>query len=333
MAVVEYSEVGNPDRSEAICGYSSLKVPLTIFRHTLAAMLLMASTLSATAQKYALLQAGDSHIQLDVEGATPDLPFTAIQQHVQQAAQAVVLYYGRFPVVRARVVVTVINGQDGVLQGTTWGDRDGYPAETLLRIGQHTTQAQLDKDWVMTHELIHMALPSLPDAQRWLEEGISTYVEPVARVQTGQLEAGRIWGDMVAGMYHGEPEPGDRGLDRTHTWGRTYWGGALFCLTADVAIRKQTNNKRGLQDALTAVVKAGGAINQDWRVLQVLKVGDEATGTSVLEDLYAKWSVAPVDVDLPMLWSQLGIRQQNGKVTFDGSAPDAQLRIAITKPR
>ena len=58
-----------------------------------------------------------------------------------------------------------------------------------MRIGQHTTQADLDDDWMMTHELVHMAFPSLPDDQHWMEEGLSTYVEPVARVQTGELKA------------------------------------------------------------------------------------------------------------------------------------------------
>ena len=84
----------------------------------------------------------------------------------------------------------------------------------------------------------------------WIEEGISVYVEPIARVQAGQLSAERMWSDVVRDMPQGEPEPDDRGLDHTHTWGRTYWGGAMFCLVADVRIRQQTGNRKGLQDAL-----------------------------------------------------------------------------------
>ena len=269
-------------------------------------------------------------MQVDLEGVPPDLPLKAIEQHLQKAAQAVTVYYGRFPVSRARLEVVIAGGQEGVLQGTTWGNRGGFPAQTRMRIGQHTTQEELDQDWVATHELVHMALPSLPDTQHWLEEGIATYVEPIARVQAGQLTPQRIWGDMVAGMYHGEPEAGDLGLDRTHTWGRTYWGGALFCLMADIEIRQQTGNKRGLQDALTAVVNAGGAIDKDWPVAQILRIGDAATGTTVLETLYTRWSTAPVAVDLPALWKELGIRKEKGDVIFDDSAPAAKLRIAIT---
>ena len=86
-----------------------------------------------------------------------------------------------------------------------------------------------------------------------MEEGLATYIEPVARVQAGELPAKQIWSDMLDGMRKGEPEPGDQGLDRTHTWGRTYWGGALFCFLADVQIRQQTHNKLGLQDALRGI--------------------------------------------------------------------------------
>ena len=119
---------------------------------------------------------------------------------------------------------------------------------------------------------------------------------------------------MLDGMWHGEPKSSDRGLDRTHTWGRTYWGGALFCLVADVNIRRQTNNTYGLQDALRAVVAAGGTIEKNWPLPRVLSVGDKATHTSVLEDLHRDWSDTPVRVDLPLLWRQLGVQEEGGHI-------------------
>ena len=51
-----------------------------------------------------------------------------------------------------------------------------------------------------------------------------------SRVQSGRLSAKQIWGDMVREMPQGEPTKDDHGLNNTHTWGRTYWGGAMFCL-------------------------------------------------------------------------------------------------------
>jgi hypothetical protein len=279
------------------------------------------------------LDVGGAHLQLEVTGATPDLPVSALVEHFREAAQAVSSYYGRFPVPTARIRIMIAPDRAGILQGTTWGDVGGFPAVTRFRIGQHTTALQLKEDWMATHELVHMALPSLGDDQHWLEEGLSTYVEPIARAQLGQLTLEDTWDGMLDGMPKGEPGNGDQGLDRTHTWGRTYWGGALFCMVAEVEIRKRTGNVHGLQDALRGIVASGGAINHEWPIEKTLAAGDAATGTTVLEDMYKSWSTAPVTVDLPSLWKQLGVSHSGNKVVFDDAAPLAEMRKSMTTPR
>jgi predicted metalloprotease with PDZ domain len=130
-------------------------------------------------------------------------------------------------------------------------------------------------------------------------------------------------------MPKGEPQPGDEGLDRTHTWARTYWGGALFCLVADVEIRRETGNRKGLRDALRAVVAQGGTIDHDWPLERALEIGDRATGSHVLTEMYAAWKDAPVTVDLNKLWSELGIRSTATGIEFAPDAPLARVREAI----
>jgi len=135
---------------------------------------------------------------------------------------------------------------------------------------------------------------------------------------------------MLHDMPKGMPERGDRGLDLTPTWGRTYWGGAMFCLMADVEIRKQTGNRFGLQQALRGIVDAGGNMEQVWPIKRIFKVGDQATGTTVLTDLYEKMSDTPYAPNLDALWRELGVAVRGGGVTFDDSAPLAPIRQAIT---
>ena len=108
-----------------------------------------------------------------------------------------------------------------------------------------------------------------------------------------------VWRELVDGLPKGLPAPGDRGLDNTHTWGRTYWGGALFCLMADIEIHQRTNNRYGLQDALRGIVRAGGNMEHDWPLARALKAGDEATGVPVLMELYDRMKATPVTPDLP----------------------------------
>ncbi len=278
------------------------------------------------------IKIGDATLQVDFAEGPLDLPKDEFLKHVAAAASAVATFYGRFPVPRARLLLVPVADRHGILQGTTWGGRFGFPGFTRLRIGEHTTTADLADDWTTTHELTHMAFPNQQDDQHWIEEGLATYIEPIARVMTGELTAQKVWGDMFRDMPKGEPAADDQGIDHTHTWGRTYWGGALFCLTADVEIRRQTDNKKGLQDALRAIVAAGGTIDQDWELPRALAVGDQATGTHVLSSQYNEWKDNPVPVDLPKLWAELGVVAGPGGIRLSSDAPMAKVREAITKP-
>ena len=275
------------------------------------------------------LKISGATLQVDFAAGPLDLSQNQIMAHIQAAAAAVTAYYGHFPVDRDRILVVPWPDRDGIGNGTTWGDMAGFPAMTRIHIGQHATQQDLKDDWMMTHELVHTGLPDLPDDQHWMEEGLAVYVEPLARVMTGELTARKVWHDMVRDMHQGEPQAGDQGLDRTHTWGRTYWGGALFCLVADVEIRRETHNRKGLRDALRAIVDHGGTINHNWELPRALAIGDQATGTHVLRDQYAKWKDAPVTVDLDKLWADLGIRRNGEEIEFVDDAPMAKIRESI----
>jgi hypothetical protein len=182
--------------------------------------------------------------------------------------------------------------------------------------------------------MVHLAFPSVAERHHWIEEGTATYVEPIARVQAGILEPSKMWSDLIRDLPQGLPRPGDQGLDFTHTWGRTYWGGALFCLLADVEIHQRTYNQKGLEDALRGILAAGGNITEDWPLERVLRVGDEATGTHVLENLYEEMKNKPVIVNLASLWKELGVqRSQNGDISFADDAPLASVRKSITAVR
>ena len=99
-------------------------------------------------------------------------------------------------------------------------------------------------------------------------------------------------------MPKGLPQAGDQGLDNTDTWGRKYWGGAMFCLLADIEIRKRTNNRLGLQDAMRGVIAAGGNHEQDWSIERVLATADKAVGVDVLTRLHNEMGPKPVTPDL-----------------------------------
>ena len=136
---------------------------------------------------------------------------------------------------------------------------------------------------------------------------------------------------MLDGMPKGLPQPGDRGLDRTPTWGRTYWGGALFWLLADVEIRRKSGNRKSLDDALRAIVAEGGTGSSTWPEERILRRGDAAIGMPVLETLHERLGSRPETTDLEALWRQLGVVRRGKSVVFDDAAPLAAIRRAMTK--
>lgn len=248
---------------------------------------------------------------------------------VKAAANAVSEYYGRFPAEHATLRVRAGDGS-GVRHGVTFPRGGGL---IIISVGKETDVDDLKTDWTLTHEMTHLAFPNMERDHHWIEEGIATYVEPVARAQVGGLSTSEMWREFIRDMPKGQPEAGDEGLDNTHTWGRTYWGGALFCLMADVQIREKTHNRKSLQDALRGIINQGGIITEDWEIEKAFQIGDKATGTNVLQELYAQMRDKPVTVDLDKLWQKLGLALKDGEVIFNDKAQEAAIRRAITASR
>ena len=269
---------------------------------------------------------GTSRIDVSTEEGALHAPKEDVLKWVQWSAEAVAGYYGRFPVPHTSLRIIPTSGA-GVRGGRTWGDRGSHIS---IHVGADTTWSDFADDWMLTHEMIHLAFPDVDDQHHWIEEGISVYVEPFARVRARHMDANLMWFEVVRDMPKGLPGPGDQGLDHTHTWGRTYWGGALFCLLADIEIHQKTDNKKGLQDALRGILDAGGDIREDWDLEKALDMGDKATGVAVLKPLYEKTKDQPYPVDLPAIWTQLGIEREGNTVRFVDSAPLAKTREAIT---
>ena len=244
------------------------------------------------------------------------------------SAKAVSTYYGRFPVKSLKLLIVPVDGAR-VQGGTTWAYRG---AAIRILLGRDSSRDDLRRDWIMVHEMVHLALPDMPRQNGWLSEGLAVYVEPIARAQAGDLSPSEIWAAMMKDMPKGMPGYGDRGLDNTDTWGRRYWGGAMFCLLADVEIRKQTGNRLGLRDAMRGVLAAGGNHEVDWPITKILAVADKAVGLNVLTKMYEEMAPKPVSPDLDALWRDLGLQMSGARtVAFKDDAPLAAIRTAIAK--
>jgi hypothetical protein len=271
---------------------------------------------------------GGGVIDIVFSAGAPGIDRTLVQDWIRTSAEAVTAYFGRFPVSHVRLVVVAGDGRSA--GGTTFGFRGG--SLIRLNVGRNADAAALKRDWVLVHEMTHLALPQLPRWALWLQEGNATYVEPIARAQAGQMEPAEVWKWTIDEMPGGQPKPGDGGLNNTQDHHRTYWGGAAFWLVADVRIRERTHNRMGVQAALQAINRQSGGNTADWTPEQVMAAGDTATGGTELADLYKLMGVDGSPVDIHALLVRLGVKLLDNKVVFDDAAPLAAIRRQITAP-
>jgi hypothetical protein len=279
--------------------------------------------------------AKDAGVAIEVPGGTVcasiDDPALSLRRPllrdwIERSARIVAQYYGRFP---APFVMLDIRGAPG---GGVRGGRTSNDSGLVIQVtvGRDVTGEELTADWVLVHEMVHLALPEVGRRHNWLAEGVATYVEGVARARFGNRDVADVWAEYRHSMPLGLPHAGEGGMDQTPTWGRTYWGGALYCLQADVRIHEQTGNRAGLQTALQAILKETGGFGAERDIDEVLRIGDAATGTRVLENLYGEIKTTALSPDLDLLWSRLGIPKDPKSEAFDDRAPLAAVRIAIT---
>lgn len=265
-------------------------------------------------------------IDVSIQGEHGTLSEKALRSWVETSARAVAAYYGQFPVPRLDLAIRA-GGPGKVAGGRTYGSRRG--AFIRITVGDDTTAEDLASNWVLVHEMVHTAFPSMT-GHEWIEEGLATYVEPLIRARAGLVPADDIWKWLLWGLPKGVDGMGGRGLDEAKSWGATYWGGAVFTFLADVEIRERTGNRKSLDDALRGILRAGGNVTVSWPIERALDAGDRATGVPVLRELYEKMGRAPMDVDLKDLWKRLGVSSAGGQMVYDDSAPLAAIRKGIT---
>ncbi len=271
------------------------------------------------------LQVGPMHIALRFAPGFSAAERADATQWVLRSAQVVAAYFGRYPVDGGHILLAPVEGS-GIRGGATFH----APGPTIrARVGRATSPAGFLDDWVMVHEMVHLAIPYLPRRHNWFHEGTATYVEIIARAHAGLTSIDSAWAQLVRGLPQGLPQAGDRGLDFTLTWGRTYWGGAMFCLLADVEMRKRSANRSGLRDGLRALVMGGSHYGVAMGLEEALRRADQATGMAVLAELYASMKDQPVAPDLPRLWKDLGVEVVGRNVTLHDDAPLAAVRRAI----
>jgi hypothetical protein len=278
------------------------------------------------------------HLRVDPPGGRIDVkllgpPMTmsdaSIRTWVSDSAGAVADLFGRFPVDRATLFVVPAPDSGEVVFGKVLSLAG---ASVCIVVGDEMPESATHEDWVLVHELFHLGFPSFRGEGRWLGEGLATYYEPIVRARAGWLSERDLWRQFAAQMPRGQGTRGAAaGLIHREDLDSIYWGGALFALAADVAIRSETKGRRSLDDVLRQALATGGDATHVWTVADVVKFGDEVTATHVLRDLYARHAARGERIDLEGLLESLGVERRQGGIVLRDDRPGAAIRRAIAQ--
>lgn len=275
-------------------------------------------------------RAGSSRIDLTIVGKTRyAMSDDDIRTWVADAAGVITPLFGRFPVDRTSLFVVPAKGEDEVVFGKVLSLAG---ASVVVVVGDRMPASARQQDWVLVHELFHLGFPTFRGEGRWLGEGLATYYEPILRARAGWTTESDVYRQFARNMPRGLAGRGSgAGLAQRDDLDSIYWGGALFCFAADVKIREETRGKRSLDDVLRMALAHGGDATRVWTVAEVVRLADQATGTTVVSEMYDRHAARGERIDLDGLMASLGV--DRGGAELDDKRPLAWVRKDIVGTR
>jgi len=235
-------------------------------------------------------------------------------------------FWGRVPMTPVLLALMPEAGGRGIGGGRVMA---AGGATIQLRIGNRARLPDLYEEWVLVHEFLHLGSPLVRDTGLWFNEGIATYFEPILRARAGWKREADVWLEWIDWMPRGVVALEPPGLARSRQ--APYWGGALFLLLADIALRGEGDGRRGIEDCLRSLLAEGGNASARASTQGIIAACEAATGNSgTLAALAERYLYRGETVDLDRLWASLGVvRTGDGQIRFDDKAPLAPIRRLI----
>ena len=208
--------------------------------------------------------------------------------------------------------------------------------EIQVRVGRESTARDtLASDWVLVHEMVHLALPEVGRSAQLAGRGAGSLMSKASRARNSAIAKSPTFGPRIADpMPMGLPRAGEGGMDQSRSQG-TYLLGRRTVLSAGGCGDTRTNGQpsRAANGVARHLERDRGLrLRQRHRGCS----SNRRRGHGDARDLQASTSqirAAPVTPDLDLLWTLLGVPNDPKTQPFDDRAPLAAIRIAITAPQ
>jgi len=176
-----------------------------------------------------------------------------------------------------------------------------------LFIDAAQSAAAFDRDWVAVHELSHLFHPYLGDRGSWLAEGLATYYQNVLRARAGLLTPAEAWEQIDAGFSRGRraTRNGDVTLQRAAenesehpNFMRIYWAGTAFWLETDLELRRTSDNRLSVDEAMRRFDACCLPSYRAWQPGEFIDKLDALLGTDVFRKRFVEFRDAHAFADL-----------------------------------
>lgn len=283
------------------------------------------------------LALGNARLHVAILDGADDAQRTRLFDWLQRVGRAALSAYGRLPQADVQVLVIPVGAQrEAVVFGqSTRGQGQGL----TLFVDPAQAAAAFERDWVAVHELSHLLHPYLGDRGAWLAEGLATYYQNVLRARAGLLTPAQAWSQLDDGFRRGRAQTdGAASLDEAamrmgeqHAFQRVYWSGTAFWLEADVALRRASANRLGIDEALSRFAACCLPGERRWAPQAFVARLDALTGSDVFTTTFERYHARRDFPDLASIYAGLGLLRNGEAVRLDDAAPEADIRRAIMR--
>jgi len=220
-----------------------------------------------------------------------------LHQWLQDTAKALKNYLGKYPVRDTQVIVVPkTKKKNGPVP---WGQvLRGGGMGILFVVIPELPMEDFYADWTATHEFSHLLIPNLEWDNKWLSEGLASYLEYVLMAQSKWISKEKAWNGIYRGLQRGakgtkklneslkETSQGRGHRYRRGVTMRIYWSGALYFVKADLALRQSSKNKVGLNDILLKLNQCCVDHTKSWSGKFLSQKLDEISNSKIFSKLY-----------------------------------------------
>lgn len=264
---------------------------------------------------------------------------------LQRVTDALLTVYGEWP--KDKFDISIQNGASDD-SPVPWGQvTRGNPDTVLLVVNPRSDLQELTNDWTAFHELSHLLIPYSARGNMWFSEGLATYYQNIIQARAGLLSEAELWGKLESGFERGRKQNKLSHIDlaeisdnmsRYRNFMRVHWSGVHYWLSADIKLRRMSQNKTTL-DSLLKQLKdccqhrsmSAAAIAE--KLDQI--AGTHLPGVSIFRPLFDEYRVSRAMPDHRPLLASLGVITggDNRKygVTLVTDAANVDIRRSIYK--